>query len=106
MGYGNLAKMAQQMQVEIARVQQEIEALSVEGTAGGGAVTAVVNGHGEVVSVSLTKDVVDPDDIEMLQDLITAAVNDGVRQIKAVTEQKMSAVTGGMRIPGMPGMIG
>src|SRR5687768_13155570 len=102
MGYGNLAKMAQQMQAEIARVQAEIAALSLEGTAGGGAVTAVVNGNGEVESINLNKDVVDPDDVEMLQDLITAAVNDGVHQIKAAAAEKMSRVTGGMNIPGMP----
>ena len=82
MGYGNMAKMAQQMQAEMARVQAEIAALSLEGTAGGGAVTAVVNGKGEVVSITLDKDVVDPDDVEMLQDLITAAVNDGVRRVQ------------------------
>ena len=60
MGYGNLAKMAQQMQAEMARVQAEIAVLSLEGTAGGGAVTAVVNGNGEVVSLTINKDVVDP----------------------------------------------
>lgn len=103
MGYGNLAKMAQQMQAEIARVQREIEAMSVEGTAGGGAVTAIVNGHGEVLSVTLNKDVVDPEDVEMLQDLITAAVNDGVHKIKAATDEKMKGVTGGMSIPGLTG---
>ena len=106
MGYGNLAKMAQQMQAEIARVQAEIAALSLEGTAGGGAVTAVVNGNGEVESITLNRDVVDPDDVEMLQDLITAAVNDGVHQIKAAASEKMSRVTGGMNIPGMPGLTG
>ena len=106
MGYGNLAKMAQQMQAEIARVQTEIAALSLEGTAGGGAVKAVVNGNGEVVSITLSKDVVDPDDLEMLQDLVTAAVNDGVHQIKQAAQEKMARVTGGMQIPGMPGLIG
>ena len=106
MGYGNLAKMAQQMQAELARVQEEIAALSLEGTAGGGAVTAVVNGNGEVVSISIDKEVVDPDDVEMLQDLVTAAVNDGVHKIKDTAAQKMARVTGGMQIPGMPGLIG
>jgi nucleoid-associated protein EbfC len=98
--------MAQQMQAEIARVQAEIAALSLEGTAGGGAVTAVVNGNGEVVSISLNKEIVDPDDIEMLQDLITAAVNDGVHRIKQASQEKMSRVTAGMQLPGMPGLIG
>ena len=103
MGYGNLAKMAQQMQAEIARVQAEIEAMQVEGTAGGGAVTAVVNGNGEVVSVTIKKDVVDPEDVDMLQDLITAAINDGVHQVKQAAQEKMARVTGGLRIPGLPG---
>jgi DNA-binding YbaB/EbfC family protein len=102
--YANLAKMAQQMQAEIARAQAEIEALSLEGTAGGGAVTAVVNGNGEVVSITLNKDVVDPDDVEMLQDLITAAVNDGVHRIKQAASERMARVTGGMQMP--PGLIG
>jgi nucleoid-associated protein EbfC len=100
-GYGNMAKMAQQMQAEMARVQAELDALTVEGTAGGGAVTAMVGGHGEVLSVTISKEVVDPDDIEMLQDLVTAAVNDGINRVKQVTEEKMGRVTGGLRIPGV-----
>jgi DNA-binding YbaB/EbfC family protein len=100
---GNMAKMAQQMQAEIARVQDEIAQLVMEGTAGGGAVTAVVNGGGEVVSISINKDVVDPEDVEMLQDLITAAVNDGVHQVKDAAAEKMNRVTGGLRIPGLIG---
>ncbi|MEP7361210.1 MAG: YbaB/EbfC family nucleoid-associated protein [Chloroflexota bacterium] len=106
MGYGNLAKMAQQMQAEMAKVQAEIETMSVEGTAGGGVVKAVVNGHGEVVSLTISPDAVSSDDVEMLQDLITAAVNDGVHQVKAQIDEKTKRITGGMNIPGMPGMIG
>jgi len=102
-GYGNLAKMAQQMQAEMARVQAEIETMSVETTAGGGAVRAVVNGHGEVLSLTISPDAVSADDVEMLQDLITAAVNDGVRQIKAQIEAKTSRITGGMNLPGILG---
>jgi nucleoid-associated protein EbfC len=100
-GYGNMAKMAQQMQAEMARVQAELDALIVEGTAGGGAVTAMVSGHGQVLSVTISKEVVDPDDVEMLQDLVTAAVNDGINRVKQVTEEKMGRVTGGLRIPGV-----
>ena len=66
MSFGNMAKMAQQMQAEMARVQTELDALTVDGTAGGGAVTATVTGHGQLVSVTISKDVVDPDDVEML----------------------------------------
>ena len=105
MGYGNLAKMAQQMQAEMAKVQAEIETLTVEGTAGGGAVKCVVNGHGEVVSLTISPDAAS-DDVEMLQDLITAAVNDGVHQVKAQIDAKTARITGGMKMPGMPGMIG
>ena len=101
MGYGNMAKMAQQMQAEMARVQAELDTLTVEGTAGGGAITATVSGHGELLSLLISRDVVDPDDVEMLQDLATAAVNDALRRVKQVTEEKMARVTGGLRIPGM-----
>lgn len=100
MGYGNLAKMAQQMQAEMAKVQAEIAELSLEGSSGGGAVKAVVNGHGEVVSLTISPDVAG-DDLEMLQDLVTAAVNDGVHKIKAAIDEKTARVTGGMRLPGM-----
>lgn len=102
MGMGNLAKMAQQMQAEMTRVQAELDALTLEGTAGGGAVTVVVNGRQELVSLSIDAEVVDPDDIEMLQDLVTAAVNDGLRRIRQTAEEKMSRVTGGISLP--PGL--
>jgi len=96
-----MAKMAQQMQAEMARVQAELDAMTIEGTAGGGMVTATVTGHGQLAGVTISKDVVDPDDVEMLQDLVTAAVNDALNQVKQVTEEKMARVTGGLRIPGV-----
>ncbi len=96
-----LAQQAQQMQANMARVQAELGTMTVDGTAGGGAVTVTVTGHGEVKSVTLSKDVVDPADIEMLQDLITAAINDGMGKVKQLTEEKMGAVTGGLSIPGL-----
>jgi nucleoid-associated protein EbfC len=101
MSMGNLAKMAQQMQAEMARVQAEVEALVVETSAGGGAVKAVVNGSQEVVSITIDPSAVDADDVEMLQDLITAAVNDGLRQVRDTAAQKMARVTGGLRLPGL-----
>ncbi len=101
MGFGNMAKIAQQMQAETARVQAELDELMLEGTAGGGVVTAVVNGHQEVLSVTIAPEAVDPNDVEMLQDLITAAVNDGLRRVKQIAEEKMARVTGGLRLPGM-----
>jgi DNA-binding YbaB/EbfC family protein len=96
-----MAKMAQQMQAEMARVQAELDTLTLEGTAGGGAVTAIVNGHNEVVSITIKPEVVDPDDVDMLQDLVTAAVNDGLRLVKQTTEEKMARVTGGLGLSGL-----
>lgn len=104
MSFGNMQKMvqqAQQMQADLARVQAEVAAMTVEGTAGGGAVTATVTGQGQITAVTISKDVVDPADVEMLQDLVMTAVNDGLNRIRQVTEEKMSAVTGGLRIPGV-----
>ena len=80
MGIGNFAKMAQQMQAEMARVEAELVELRVEGTAGGGAVKAVVTGKQELVSVTIDPGVVDPEDVEMLQDLVLAAVSEALNQ--------------------------
>jgi DNA-binding YbaB/EbfC family protein len=96
-----MAKMAQQLQAEVAKVQEEIALLSLEGSAGGGAVKAVVNGAGEVLSLTIDKEVVDPEDVEMLQDLVTAAVNDGVHKIKAAVDEKTKRLSAGMGLPGM-----
>ena len=101
MGFGNLAKMAQQMQADMARAEQELTQLRVEGTAGGGAVKAVVTGKRELISIEIQKDVVDPDDVDMLQDLVLAAVTDALAQAKKAEEERMARITGGMRIPGM-----
>ena len=87
MGFGNLARMAQQMQAEMARVQDELERTTLEGSAGGGAVKAVVTGKQELVSVTIDPAVVDPDDVEMLQDLVTAAVNEALRSARQQAEQ-------------------
>ena len=101
MGMGNLAKMAQQMQADMARVDQELQTLEVEGSAGGGVVKAVVTGKQEVVSVTIDPSVVDPDDVDMLQDLVVAAVGDALANAKKTAEDKLSRVTGGLQIPGM-----
>ena len=102
MGFGNMAKMAQQMQAEMARVQAELDALTLEGTAGGGAVTAAVNGHGELVALAIDHDVVDPEDVEMLQDLVTAAVNDGLTPSQADDRGEDGPRD---RRPALPGMF-
>ena len=101
MSFGNLAKMAQKMQADMARAQEELAALQVEGTAGGGAVRAVATGNQELVGLTIDPDAVDPQDVEMLQDLVLAAVNDALGNARKIAEQKMAAVTGGLRIPGL-----
>ena len=101
MGMGNLQRMAMQMQQEIVRVQAELAAAHVEGSAGGGVVKAVVNGKLEIVSVTVDPSAADPADVEMLQDLIVAAISEAQRSARELGEAKMAAVTGGMRLPGM-----
>ena len=101
MGMANLQRMAQQMQQEMLRIQTELESTTVEGSAGGGVVSATVTGQQEVVSITIDPDAVDPSDVEMLQDLIVAAVNDALRASRELAEQKMAAVTGGLQIPGL-----
>ena len=101
MGMANLQRMAQQMQQEMLRVQTELEATQVDGSAGGGVVKAIVTGKQELVSITIDPDAVDPSDVDMLQDLIVAAVNDALRASRELAEEKMAAVTGGLRIPGM-----
>ena len=101
MGMANLQRMAQQMQQEMLRIQGELEATMVDGSAGGGVVTAIVTGKQELVSITIDPAAVDPGDVEMLQDLVVAAVNDALRTSRDLAEQKMAAVTGGLRLPGM-----
>lgn len=101
MNIGNLMKQAQKIQEKMARMQEEMASKTVEATAGGGMVTAVVSGKFELVSLKIEKDVVNPEDIDMLQDLIVAAVNEGVRKAHEMVSEAMSKVTGGLQIPGM-----
>jgi len=101
MGMANLQRMAQQMQQEMLRVQNELETTIVDGSAGGGVVTATVTGKQEVVSVTIDPSAVDPSDVEMLQDLVVAAVNDAIRVSRQLEAEKMAAVTGGLKIPGL-----
>lgn len=101
MGMGNLQRMAMQMQQEMARVQAELETATVDGSAGGGVVKATVTGKQELVSVTIDPSAVDPADVEMLQDLVVAAINDALAGSRKLAEQKMAAVTGGLRLPGL-----
>jgi DNA-binding YbaB/EbfC family protein len=101
MSMANLQRMAMQMQQAIERVKQELAETQVDGTAGGGVVKAVVTGDQKLVSVTIDPSAVDPADVDMLQDLIVAAVNEALRAARDLGDAKMAAVTGGMRLPGM-----
>ena len=103
MGGGNmqqLARQAQKLQQQMAKMQEEIEAREFEATAGGGMATAKVNGKKELISIEIKPEAVDPDDVEMLQDLIVAAVNEALREAGDAMEQGMGKMTGGMGLPG------
>jgi DNA-binding YbaB/EbfC family protein len=94
-------KMIQQMQNRLVKIQQELAETIVDGTAGGGAVTAQVTGAREFHGIKIDPSAVDPDDVEMLEDLITAAVRDAMEKATALSEEKMGVLTGGMKIPGL-----
>lgn len=97
----NVVKQAQLMQEKMETVQQEVEKQEVEATAGGGAVTVKMNGKKEVISVKIKPEAVDPDDVETLEDLITVAVNDAIKQAEALMENAMGEITGNINIPGL-----
>ena len=101
---GMLKKM-QKMQKDMAKAQEEIKNSVVEASIGGGAVSVTMNGEQEVLSIKIAPAAVDPDDVEALEDLIVAAVNEANRKAKEVAEQKLGSVTGNLKIPGMPGMF-
>ncbi|MDP3938485.1 MAG: YbaB/EbfC family nucleoid-associated protein [Deltaproteobacteria bacterium] len=97
----NLMKQAQQMQAKLAKVQEELKGREVEATSGGGMVTAVVNGAQEVLSIRVERDIVNPDDVEMLQDLVRAAVNEALKKSREMVSEEMGKITGGLGIPGL-----
>ncbi len=103
---GDLMKQAQKMQQEMGKIQEESKKKTVEASAGGGMVVVVANGAQEIISIKIEKDVVDPEDIEMLQDLVTAAVNEALRMAQQMVSDDMGKLTGGMNIPGMGNMLG
>lgn len=96
----NMMKQVQKMQKEMAKLQEEVEQRTVEASAGGGAVTVVATGKKEIVSITIKPEVIDPDDVEMLQDLITAAVNEAIRQADEMLGKEMGKITGGLNLPG------
>jgi DNA-binding YbaB/EbfC family protein len=94
-------KALNQMQNRLAKVQQELGETKVEGTAGGGVVTATVSGQREFLGIKIDPSAVDPDDVEILEDLVTAAIQDAMAKATALAEEKMAFLTGGMKIPGL-----
>ena len=97
----SMIKQAQKMQEEMQRAQEELEQKEFPVSVGGGAVEAVISGKKEIKSLTIKPEVVDPEDVEMLQDLIISAVNEGLRQVEEVSADKMTQITGGMNIPGL-----
>ena len=93
-------KQVQKMQRDMARVQEELGLMEIDATAGGGMVRVVFNGHGEIVDLVIAPEAVDPQDVEMLQDMVLAALKEGQRKAQTVAQEKMSAVTGGLNLPG------
>ncbi len=98
---GNLVKQAQQMQQKMQKMQEEMAHKTVEASVGGGMVTVVANGRSEVVSVKIDPATIDPDDVEMLEDLVLAGVNEALRKAQEMMASEMSKLTGGMKIPGL-----
>ena len=97
----SVIKQAQKMQEEMEKIQQQTEEEQVEATSGGGVVKVVMNGKKELVSIKIDPDAVDPDDVETLEDLITAAINEAVKKADDLMSDRMGAITGGLNIPGL-----
>ena len=98
---GNIFKQAQQVQAKLQKVQEELADKTVEGSAGGGMVTAIANGKNEIVQIKIDQEVVDPEDVEILEDLVVAAVNQALTKSQEMANEEMAKVTGGM-MQGMP----
>ncbi len=100
-GMNKIMKQVQQMQAKMAQLQEELSEKTVEATSGGGAVRVEVNGKQEIMSITIDREVVDPEDVEMLQDLILAAVNEALRKSQEMANEEMGKITGGLNLPGM-----
>ncbi|GAB4165118.1 MAG: YbaB/EbfC family nucleoid-associated protein [Geothermobacteraceae bacterium] len=100
-GLGNIMKQAQLMQKKMMRLQEELAERQVEASAGGGMVTAVANGRQQLVSLTIDPGAVDPEDVDMLQDLVLAAVNEAMKKSQEMMQEEMGKLTGGMNIPGL-----
>ncbi|MGL5206086.1 MAG: YbaB/EbfC family nucleoid-associated protein [Acidaminococcaceae bacterium] len=106
-GMGNMGNMqgmmkkVQKMQAEMLKMQEELKTRTVETTVGGGALTIIANGKKEIESIKIKPEALDPEDVEMLQDMIVSGVNEAMRKIDEMTEREMGKITGGMKLPGM-----
>ena len=100
-GMGNIMKEAQKLQAQLAAVQEEVGKKKVEATAGGGMVTVEANGKQEIVAIKIDREVINPEDAEMLQDLVLAACNEALRKSKEMVQQELGKLTGGFKIPGL-----
>ncbi|WP_129631273.1 YbaB/EbfC family nucleoid-associated protein [Candidatus Oscillochloris fontis] len=98
-----LQQMAQQMQRQMQQIQEELAVAEVEGSAGGGAITVKMNGHRELKAISISPDAIDPDDVELLQDMLMAAFNDASKKAQEMAEKRLGPLTGGMK--GIPGLF-
>jgi DNA-binding YbaB/EbfC family protein len=96
-----MMKQLQQMQQKMVQAQEDLANETVTATAGGGAVTVEMNGHHEVMAVRIDPDAIDPEDVEILQDMVLTAFNEALQKAQAMAQEKMSAITGGLKIPGM-----
>ena len=101
---GDMMRQAQKLQAEMQKMQEEVKTKTVEASAGGGMVSVTASGAGELVSIKIEKDVVNPDDVDMLQDLILAAANEALRRAQQMVNEEMSKLTMGLQIPGMGGL--
>ena len=102
-GMGNLLKQAQKMRRQMMQIQEELEGLEITGEAGGGMVKVTASGKGEIISLKIDPEAVDPDDVEMLEDTILAAIQDAMEKVQKISSEKMGSVTGGMGGMGIPG---
>jgi hypothetical protein len=100
-GMGNMMKQAQKLQAKMIKLQEELGQKTVETSSGGGMIRVTANGKQQIVSISIEKEVVDPNDVEMLQDLVLAAVNEALTKSQEMVSQEMSKLTGGLHIPGL-----
>jgi DNA-binding YbaB/EbfC family protein len=100
-GMGNMMKQAQQLQSKMMQLQEELAEKTVESSSGGGMVKVTANGRQQILSIQIEKEVVDPDDVEMLQDLVLAAINDALAKAQEMVSSEMGKLTGGLNIPGL-----